>query len=149
LGYRRQDSLLSRGELAFYRALVSAAADRFVVMVKVRLADLVEVERSGAGAIAALNRVSAKHVDFVLCDPGEIAPVLVIELDDSSHDSAKRRDSDAVKDRALASAGLPLVRVRAAARYDVAEIRRAVEARLTGEGRGRGASLAAAKAEHS
>ena len=44
---------------------------------------------------AAFNRISSKVLDFVLCDPNNLAIIAAIELDDSSH---KRNDriSDAV-----------------------------------------------------
>ena len=126
-GYRLR-SLLTQGELTFYRALIPVVSARHVVMVKVRLADLVEVNGRGKGAGAARNRVIAKHVDFVLCGLDSMEPVLVIELDDATHDDWGRQASDAVKDGALASAGLPVLRVRAAGKYGSAEISRKIEA---------------------
>ena len=138
-GYRLKEHLLSRGELAFYRALVMAVGDRYIVMVKVRLADLVEVDGAGAGTMAARNQVIAKHVDFVLCDVEAVGPVLAIELDDATHGTARGQRADTAKDRALASAGLPLLRVRATATYAAAEIGRQVEAGMRDRGAGRAA----------
>jgi len=130
-GYRRHDSLLSRGELAFFQALVPAVGDRFVVMVKVGLMDLVTVDNNGPGETAAFNRIRSGHVDFVLCTPDAIAPVLAVELDDASHDSASRMKRDERKNQILASAGLPLLRIRAATGYVPSEIRRRIEAKLS------------------
>ena len=50
--------------------------------------------------------------DFVLCRP-DLSIVAVIELDDRSHERADRRAADARKTKALADAGLKLVRIPA------------------------------------
>ena len=48
-------------------------------------------------------------LDFVVCDEfGRV--VAAIELDDSSHQRRSRQEADARKDRALASAGVRLIR---------------------------------------
>ena len=40
------------------------------------------------------NRIHAKHIDFVLCDPGNLQPILCIELDDPSHNRPDRIERD-------------------------------------------------------
>ena len=63
------------------------------------------------------ERGSVMHRDFVLVDPRSFAPMLVVELEDRSHGSASARERDVCKDAALASAGVPILRVKAVARY--------------------------------
>ena len=46
----------------------------------------------------------------------KLVEVLVIELDDRSHWQMEARKRDAFKDAALASAGVPILRVRASGR---------------------------------
>ncbi len=58
-----------------------------------------------------------QHVDFVLCRPQNMAILAVEELDDFSHRHPSRIDRDRFVDEALASAGVPLVRVDVAAEY--------------------------------
>jgi len=91
------------------------------VFVKVRLMDVVTVpdeawRRYGAPA-------SGMHGDFVLAATTTAVPLLVIELDDKSHLRPEVRERDQFKDQALAAAGVPLLRVRVAARYDLADLR--------------------------
>lgn len=127
--YSRKSDLLSNGELAFFRVLQSAVAGRCLVMVKVNLADLVKVDENVGEQKrfrTAHNQMSQKHVDFVLCDVSTLRPLAVIELDDRSHQIEKNRRRDEVKDRVLETAGLPLLRVRAAASYDVVELEKRV-----------------------
>ena len=57
------------------------------------------------------NKISQKHLDFVLLDPQTLIPVMAVELDDSSHKSSAAKKRDDVKDKALRDAGLKLVRI--------------------------------------
>ena len=99
-------------------------ADKYRVFLKVRLADLIEIPKgaSKSSRQSALNRISRKHVDFVVCDKNDLSILGVIELDDQSHKSAKRRKRDSFLDSALNSAGLPIVRIRAQNTYSVVDI---------------------------
>jgi hypothetical protein len=74
------------------------------------------------------NRINRMSLDFVVCakDATVIAP---IELDDSSHDRASRVSADAKKQKALASAGISLLRWQCSALPDEATIRRAFAAK--------------------
>ena len=127
--YRRKRYLLSRAEASFYGVLRGVAAERgWVVCPKVNLNDLLYLEKGTEGRQGWLNRVNRKHADYVLCEAKTMSPVAVVELDDASHGGAKTKARDAVKDRALAAAGLPMVRMRAAKGYVPAEVARAIEA---------------------
>ncbi|MCC6908620.1 MAG: DUF2726 domain-containing protein [Phycisphaerales bacterium] len=123
LPYRRKDWLLSKGERAFYEALcmaVDARAHR--IFCKVRLADLVWLPKGVSKRQSHQNRIQSKHVDFVICSAEGLRPLLVIELDDRSHEREDRRQRDAFVDRALAAAGLPVWHAPAAAGYRVEEL---------------------------
>lgn len=123
LPYRRKDWLLSKGERAFYEALCMAVdAKGHRIFCKVRLADLLYMPKGVNKRQSHQNRVQSKHVDFVICSAQELRPLLVIELDDRSHEREDRRQRDAFVDRALAAAGLPVWHVPAAAGYRVEEL---------------------------
>jgi hypothetical protein len=115
--YFARGTLLSRAEAAFYHALRGEVGDRVVVAMKVRLADIVSCP-SEAWSIGYGRLIAQKHIDFVLCDPHTTRIVLAIELDDRSHAHPRRSARDLFVDRALETAGVPLLRVRAAARYE-------------------------------
>lgn len=130
--YERIGGLLSPAELNFYRLLVKVLAHpsepggaaQAVVMAKVRACDLVRV-RKGLDRSAwrgAFNRIKAKHVDFVLCDPGTMRAVCVIELDDSSHRRGGRSERDALMDSIYSSAGLAVVHVDCRRGYSMQEV---------------------------
>jgi len=103
---------------------------RYVVFVKVRLADLCR-DLDGWTNIAAFNQVSSKHVDFVLCDAQTLRPVLAVELDDRSHLRANRRNRDAFVDRVFRTMGLGIYRQWVRHSYDPAAIARGIEDSLT------------------
>jgi hypothetical protein len=130
LPYRRKDYLLSVAERSFYEALRVALADRAVIFAKGRLADLVWLPKGTAGRQSHVNRVQSKHVDFVLCEEANLRPLLVIELDDTSHDAPDRAARDAFVDAALEAAGLPVLHVRAQRGSATSELRAAIEAAL-------------------
>lgn len=124
LPYRSRGCLLSKGEAAFFRVLVQAVPPGVRVCPKVRLADLVSWPRNGWREFGAPT--SGKHVDFVLVE-GDSARILTcVELDDKSHDRRDRRQRDAFVNATLRAAGIPVVHVRAAAGYNVQEIRKLV-----------------------
>jgi hypothetical protein len=122
LPYRKKDYLLSKAERAFYHVLRKAIGDRWTIFAKVRLIDLLWLPRGTQATQAHRNRVQSKHVDFVLCEPATLTPILVIELDDRSHDREDRRDRDRFVDRALESAGLPVLHVPARDGYVVNDL---------------------------
>jgi hypothetical protein len=107
--YRKTRSLFSPRELAFHRALHEAVGETWWVFGKVRLEDLLWLPRDTPERQRYRNYVQSKHVDFVLCAPGTLAPVLVIELDDASHRWAARQARDALVDRILAWVELPIL----------------------------------------
>lgn len=98
--------LLTKYEWKNYIGLRSyAAAHDLIICPKIRLADLVEPKKGTTGKEwhKLFNRIKAKHVDFVLCDP-DMRVKLIIELDDSSHDRQDRKERDAFVDAVLTGA---------------------------------------------
>lgn len=116
--YCLRDDFLSPAERSFFGVLQLATGSRAVIFSKVRVADLLYVPR-GNGHQGYQNRIVAKHVDFVLCDPGSMQPIAVIELDDASHGKADRIERDGFLESAFIAAGLPLIRFPAQRQYDV------------------------------
>ncbi len=86
---------------------------------KTRIADLIRVRRglSRSDYAGAFSKIRSKHVDFVLVHPLTFAPLLVIELDDSTHEEYERKVRDAFVDEAMNQAGIPILHVPLRKRY--------------------------------
>lgn len=109
--YSCQKYLFTRTELTFYRALQAATQGQYLVFGKVRVADVLKPQTDNrADRQRAFNKISAKHFDFVLCDPVNLKVLAAVELDDSSHQRVDRIKRDDFLNQAVASAGLPLIR---------------------------------------
>ena len=119
--YLKQKYLFSVAERSFYEILRRLAFD-YTVFAKVRLADVVHVSKESRAWQSHFNRISSKHLDFLLCDRN-LAPVVAIEFDDSSHDEKDRQSRDDFVDQVLASAALPIIHVRAKRGYALDEVR--------------------------
>ena len=109
------DSLfVNRAELAFFHALRRAAPDKFLVLSKVRMEDIVRVAprvKDQRQKWALRGRVKSRHVDYLITTlSGE--PLCVIELDGSAHFSRRAQINDSVKDAIFTACKLPMTRVR-------------------------------------
>lgn len=129
LPYRARRTLLTPTEREFYEALCRAVGGRYVVCIKVRLADVIDcptaVWRLGYGRL-----VAQKHLDFVLCDPATTRVRAAVELDDRSHARWDRRARDRFVEGAMRAAGVPLIRLPAESAYSPHEAARAVRRAL-------------------
>jgi len=121
LPYRIRDDFLSPAEASFYHVLKSMLGERLTICPKVSLAELFFVA-NGESYKTWQNKIDRKRIDFLLCQPQTLKPVLAIELDDSSHRRADRQERDAFIEQVFAAAGLPLVRVPVRANYNTREL---------------------------
>jgi very-short-patch-repair endonuclease len=108
------------------RVLVEANEDKFHIMCKVRLGDLLKVreEIGGKYYMSAVNKIQSKHVDFVLCEKVKYTVKAVIELDDSSHEAKDRKARDEFVDDAMANAGIKIVHVPVKQVYSLPELKK-------------------------
>jgi hypothetical protein len=98
-------------EQSLYRRLVDLYPDH-KILVQVALSQLINVDRNHPESESIRARYKQLVADFVLCRP-DLSVVTVIELDDRTHVWPKRKAADARKNKALADAGIRLVRIPA------------------------------------
>jgi hypothetical protein len=129
--YESQDTLLTPAERSFFGVLEQVAGSQFRLFAKVRLADIVNVKlargENRSGWQSALNRITSKHVDFVLCDQKSFRIVGIIELDDKSHRHSDREERDDFLDAALQQADIPMLRIPARSSYSTNELRNQID----------------------
>jgi hypothetical protein len=126
--YQPTTYLLTKAERSFYGVLVQAVGTEGLVFAKVRVADVIIPKKglSRSGWQRAFNAISAKHFDFLICDPQDCSVKAAVELDDSSHRSAKSQKRDRFLNGACESAGLPLLRIKASKSYTLADIKKQI-----------------------
>jgi hypothetical protein len=134
--YYLKKSLFSAAERSFLGVLESLEYEGVTIASKVRLADIFGVKKGleRGDRQRALNRIIAKHVDFLLIQSSDGRPLLGLELDDSSHEEEERVTRDSFVDAVFASAGLPILHVTAKATYDPKEVHRQIDAALAKKG---------------
>ncbi len=123
--YQSRSRLFTAAERSFLGVLDQACGERYRVFGKVRVADILRTVKglSNSDRQSAFNRISGKHVDFVLCDPKTLEFKAVVELNDSSHKRSKRAERDAFLRDAFEQAGLPYIEVPAQRSYTVETVR--------------------------
>jgi hypothetical protein len=129
--------LLSPGEAELYRCLIKLYGTGAIICPKVRLVDLIrphhDMDRSKFQT--AFNRVSSKHVDFVILGAEDLTVLGVVELDDRSHERESRASRDGFVDDALHQAGIRMCRIKARRHYDpepiYAQLNEALTARVS------------------
>jgi very-short-patch-repair endonuclease len=122
--YEKKSALFSPAERSFLGVLEQVINNRYHLMGKIRLADIVKV-KSGLNKSAwqnAFNKIQSKHIDIVACDPTTLNVLFVIELDDKTHSQSKRQNRDQFVDNVLRAAGMPIVHFTAKNSYSLQEI---------------------------
>jgi very-short-patch-repair endonuclease len=123
LPFKLRDDFLSNAETSFCQVLRAVVGERAVVCPKVNLGDLFFVAKGDHRKNRALeNRIDRKHVDFLLCEPKTMRPIVGLELDDKSHNRPGRQTRDQLVKNVFSAAGLPLVRFAVRSGYAPSEV---------------------------
>jgi hypothetical protein len=99
--------VLSPPEQILYHRLIKALPDH-VVLAQVQVSRVLGVKK-GFNVNEWNNRINRMSYDFVVCTK-DATVLAAIELDDRSHEAGHRKEADARKERATASAGIRLIR---------------------------------------
>ena len=118
--------ILTAAESVFFATLQNVCQGRLYIATKMGLWALVDHRDN----VTAWNKISRKHLDFTLCHPQTMKPLLVIELDDSSHRNPKQRMRDLEKDAILKEIGVPVLRIPVARQYDEGAIRNLISGKI-------------------
>ena len=99
--------LLTQPEQVLYHRLVKSLPNH-IVLAQVQVSRVLGVKK-GFRFHEWNNRINRLSYDFVICDKASTV-IAAIELDDKSHESESRVNTDAKKTKATTDAGLRLVR---------------------------------------
>ena len=115
--------------MSFYHLLKNMLKDKMTICPKVRMIDLMYVP--GKDSYTYMNKVIRKHVDFVLCKPQTMEPLLAIELDDASHSRSDRIERDNFVNDAFEAAGIPLIHFDVQRSYDTRDVGQKIKQALS------------------
>ncbi len=119
--YEARPSLfVNASERALFSALIRHKPDKYFVMSKVRLEDILQVKgaiKHGRLRWQYRGRIKSRHVDFIICD-AEGRFLCALELDGKSHKRDVAEMVDGFKDAIFQYAGLSLLRVQTGVNFD-------------------------------
>jgi Protein of unknown function (DUF2726) len=128
--FTSRQTLHTPAEQAFQAALQQVLdSERYQLNGKTRLADLIQVDGAQWGPKwqGKFNKISRKHVDFVILEKNSSRILGVVELDDRSHLRDDRKERDQFVDEALEGAGIPILHYPCQRNYDFRELEDALE----------------------
>lgn len=124
--YIKRATLFTPAERSFLGVLELAIGDEYGIYGKIRVADVLEVDRQRTKGQSAFFKISSKHFDYVICNKQDLSILCAIELDDKSHNQRNRQERDNFLVAACEAAQLPLLRFEAKQSYPVQEVREKV-----------------------
>ncbi len=120
--FERRRSLLNPQQRALYQTLMQLVGRDSIVALRVNLSTLVIPPGEDDGYENHWKRVLREWVDFVICSPSSVCPVLAIKLETRSERRRRKLGGLDVLEDTLKSAKVPLLRIKSADSYDANEI---------------------------
>lgn len=111
--YIPRDGLLTQAEKKFYKLLKNKLHPKCTIFVKVRLADVVEMNKAVSRDSIEFRKIAMKHVDYILVDEN-LDIICAVELDDYTHDTPETKARDKFVDEVLTMCGIKIFRIRTA-----------------------------------
>lgn len=111
---KRESLFVNASEQALYAVLISHLSPKYHIFTKVRLEDIIGVRQNGLSPKVVWSlrgRVKSRHVDFLIAS-SKGKPLMIIELDGSSHQSKSARRPDDLKNGLAEAVGLSMRRVK-------------------------------------
>jgi Protein of unknown function (DUF2726) len=121
--------LLTEAELEFVRTLEQALNGRYRVVVKTRLADIIELNEAlgDADRRRLFERGNSILLDFLLCDVRTFEVLAAIQLERRKRRSAREQQADQFVEDALRAANIHLIRMPLQPGYTTALVATHVE----------------------
>lgn len=110
----KRTKLLTDAELQLFHFMENnlCQIDRIIILAKVRLADIAEVDTRVTLKKEFLWKITNKHVDFLICDKNTLDIICAVELDDYTHETQEAKERDIFIMQVLDAVGIKTVRIR-------------------------------------
>ncbi len=136
--YQRIQLLLTPTETRFYHVLIAALPTDYTCMTQVALNRLIKVQRPRFGSAwrdPRWNRIAQKSIDFVVVRRSDLRVMVLIELDDSTHQQAHRQQRDTFLDTVCGHIHLPILHIPVQSEYQRTELQMRLLGYLTAKER--------------
>jgi len=120
--YEQKSEYLTKAELVFLKVLRQAINGSYEIVTQVPLGSIVRVKSNSKNYYKYYNQIDRKILDFVLFDKSNFKPLLVIELDDSSHNLPDRKNRDKFVDKVLGVVKIPILHLPTRYSYNTSEL---------------------------
>ena len=127
--YALKKYYLTQAELAFLKILREAVGLNYEIVPQVSLKSIVKVKDNN-NYYTYQNKIDRKILDFVLFSKSDFNPLLIVELDDSSHQQSERIDRDKFIDKVAEVTKLPILHVPVKYSYNVNELRNQIDLKI-------------------
>jgi len=124
--YYKNPYFISLAERTFFNALLEVVNNEYFIFPQVSLNSLLKIDLKGKDYWTYINKIKQKSVDFVLVNRNNFDPLLVIELDDTSHFLKSRRIRDDFLEDSLTSAKIKYLRIKTQPSYNISELKEAI-----------------------
>lgn len=129
--YRKKTTLFTPVERNFLQLLETSVGDKYRVVCRVRLADVLQVRTSNKrSSKQAQARTAGKYLDFVLCSKHDLTPMVAVDLVTIKGKEGYKSQRDWFVSSALESANMPHLRIKVKSGYKPQEIRECIEAKV-------------------
>ncbi|ESP92699.1 MULTISPECIES: DUF2726 domain-containing protein [Pseudoalteromonas] len=126
--FNRKDSVFTTVEASFLQLLERAVGDRFKIVSRVKLVDVIECKPglSKKARRSAITKAQNKQLDYVLVDKSTLNIVAAVDLVNNSNKNGHKAQKDWFVSGALESAGIPHIRMKIKSGYKSPEVRAAI-----------------------
>lgn len=101
--YTKKESLVTNNELNFYKKLENVFGNKYKVQTQINLASIIDKNNS------YYKTDLFRNIDYGIFDKNTLKPLVLIELNDSTHKNKKRYERDLKIREMLKEANIPLV----------------------------------------
>lgn len=112
LPYRKKQYFLTNNEHNFLHSIERIVENKYYVFPQVHFSEIICADGQQNFRNPYFQKIVYKSADFVLFDKQTVLPVLVIEVDDSTHNRSDRVERDDFINSVLEKCGIPIVHVR-------------------------------------
>lgn len=125
--FKKKQQLFTSVERGFLALLEKSVGDEFKVINRVKVTDIIDIKESVPTKTkrSALLKMSTKYIDYVLCDPTNLRIVAAVDLVNHGKGGHKSKQ-DWFINGALEAAGIPHIRIKVKAGYQIEEIRNGI-----------------------